>query len=179
MNTLKKGDCEHCGRFYRYSLWNAGFSNNCYAYCDQCGMLAIFDNANPMVAALPRGAVENEEIDESWEPFLRRCPCGGRFRKGASPRCPTCNEPLSPAHAAAHIQAQAFGSGRGWIWQKSWSGAHCMAIEDPTHPGSMLQIKDPVGHLEVAKPKKRWWVPFRLGSRDSEEVDETATTRPL
>ena len=179
MNTLKKGDCEHCGRFYRYSLWNSGFGNNSYAYCDQCGLLAILNYSNPLVAALPHVSIENEEIDKSWEPFLLPCPCGGRFRKGASPRCQYCNEPLSPMHAAGHIEAQAFGSGRGWHWQNSWSGLHCMAIEDPRKPGSLLQIEDPIGLPEVVKPKKRWWVPFRLGSQDQKELVETATTKPV
>jgi hypothetical protein len=178
MNTLKKGDCEHCGRFYRYSLWNSGFANNSYAYCSDCGLLAIFNCSSPVMAGLPKSTVENEEIDQSWEAFLLPCPCGGRFRKGASPRCPTCNEPLSAEHAAGHIQAQAFGSGRGWMWQNNWSGAHCMAMEDPANPGSMLQIEDPVG-TPKAKARKRWWVPFRLGSQETKELEEAATTKSV
>jgi hypothetical protein len=177
MNTLKKGDCEHCGRFYRYSLWNSGFGNNSYAYCDQCGLLAIVSDSNSLVEGFPRKPVDNEEIDKSWEPFLRPCACGGRFRKGASPRCPWCNEVLSPTHAADHIEAH--GSGRGWQWQRNWSGLYCMAIEDPARPGSLRQVEDPVGLPEVAKPKKRWWVPFRLGTQEQRELEETEATKPL
>jgi len=179
MNTLQKGDCEHCGRYYRYSLWNSGFGNNSYAYCEQCGLLAILNYSNPLVAGLPQASIENEEIDASWEPFLLPCPCGGQFRKGAAPRCPFCNEKLSATHAAGHIEAQALGSGRGWQWQNSWSGLHCMAIEDAVRPGSLLQIEDPVGQPKIAKPKRRWWVPFRPGSQESKELEETPTTKPV
>ena len=172
MSTLKRGDCEHCGRLYRYSLWHSGFGNNSYAYCSQCGTLAVFNYSNPLVAALPASPVECEEMDESWEPFLRSCLCGGQFRKGATPRCPSCNQRLSPTHAAEHIEAQALGAGRSWHWQNNWSGLHCMAMEDPRNPGSMLLIEDPVGAPEAVKGKKRWWVPFR-------RVRETATVKPV
>ena len=90
MVMLKKGDCEHCGRFYRYSLWHSGFGDNSYAYCDECGMLALLNYSNESVAALPSPVDKFGEIEESWEPFLQACPCGGHFRKGASPRCPSC-----------------------------------------------------------------------------------------
>ena len=41
MVILKKGDCEHCQRSYRYSLWHSGFGDNSYAYCDQCGIRSL------------------------------------------------------------------------------------------------------------------------------------------
>src|SRR4029078_815811 len=99
MVMLKKGDCEHCGLFYRYSLWHSGFGDNSYAYCNECGMLALLNYSNEYVAALPSPVDKFGEIEESWEPFLQACPCGGRFRKGASPRCPSCREKLSASHA--------------------------------------------------------------------------------
>jgi hypothetical protein len=179
MITLKRGDCENCGRFYRYSLWNSGFGNNTYAYCDLCGMLAVLYYSNPLVAGLPPASVECEEMDQSWEPFLLSCPCGGRFRRGASPRCPFCRERLSPTYAAEHIKTQALGAGRAWQWQNSWSGLHCMAIENPRNPGALLQIEDPVGKPDIGSVKRRWWVPFRLGSQESKHLRETATAKQV
>lgn len=174
MMNLKKGDCEHCGRFYRYSLWNSGFGNNSYAYCDQCGMLAVLNYSNPIVAELPEAAIENEEIDRSWESFLKPCPCGGRFRKGAFPRCPTCNERLSATHAAEHIEAQAIGAGRNWRWQNNWSGLHCMAIENPQNPGSLLMVENPVGAEPepTIKAKSSWFMLFK-------KVRETTPAKPV
>jgi hypothetical protein len=164
MVIVKKGDCEHCGKFYRYSLWHSGFGDNSYAYCNDCGMLAIINYENPAVVGFPPLSTQCAEIDESWEPLLRPCVCGGTFRKGASPRCPACNEPLSAAHASAHIEAQAQGAGRGWRWQQSWSGVYCMAIDDPQNPGRPRQMVDPVITPESATaPKKRWSLLFSFG----------------
>lgn len=163
MVILKKGDCEHCGMLYRYSLWHSGFGDNSYAYCDQCGMLATISYATPEAAGFPPLSVQYAEIDESWEPFLRPCVCGGSFRKGASPRCPFCREPLSATHAAAHIEAQAQGARKGWRWQDNWSGMHCLSIEDPTEPGTLLQAVDPVLRPETAKARSRWSMLFSLG----------------
>lgn len=179
MITLKKGDCEHCGRTYRYSLWHSGFGNNSYAYCMQCGCLAVLNYKNPQVAGLPPAPVDCEEIDASWEPFLAPCPCGGQFRKGAIPRCPFCREKLSPTHAAEHIEAQALGAGRHWRWQNNWSGIYCVAIEDPGNPGALLQVEDPLGKPAVAKAKKRWWQPFRPAAEEPSPVRETASTKPV
>ena len=162
MVMLKKGDCEHCGRFYRYSLWHSGFGDNSYAYCDECGLLALLNYSNEYVASLPPPADRFGEIEESWEPFLQVCPCGGHFRKGASPRCPSCREKLSPTHAAEHIEAQAMGA-RGWSWQNNWSGLYCMAINDPLNPGSVLQVIDPIAKPERAKAKRRWPLLFSFG----------------
>ncbi len=163
MVIVKKGDCEHCGRFYRYSLWHSGFGDNSYAYCDDCGMLATINYEHPTVVGFPPLSTQYAEIDESWESLLRPCACGGEFRKGASPRCPSCNEPLSAAHAAGHIEGQAKGAGKGWHWQRNWSGVYCMAIDDPQNPGTPLQMVDPVITPGAAKTKKRWSLGFSFG----------------
>ena len=164
MVMLKKGDCEHCGRFYRYSLWHSGFGDNSYAYCDQCCMLALINYSNARVANFPQAADQYAEIDASWEQYLMPCVCGGQFRKGAAPRCPGCNEPLSAQHAGPHIEAQAHGAARGWQWQNNWSGVYCIAIEDPDNPGALRQMIDPVIQPEtVVKPRKRWPLLFSFG----------------
>jgi hypothetical protein len=163
MMMLKKGDCEHCRRFYRYSLWNCGFGENSYAYCEQCGMLATISYANEETAEFPALSAKYMEIDQSWEQHLRPCNCGGQFRKGASPHCPYCHKALSAMYAAAHMERQALGAPRGWRWQCNWSGTFCMAIEDPREPGTLLQVVDPLIRPETAKPKGRWSLLFSFG----------------
>lgn len=163
MVMLKKGDCEHCGMFYRYSLWHCGFGDNSYAYCDQCGTLATLSYTNPLVAGFPKLSSEYCEIEESWEPLLRSCVCGGRFAKGAVPRCPFCNEKLSPSYAADHIEQQALGATKGWSWQKNWTGVYCMAMENPQNPGTLRQMEDPVLQAQAVKTKSRWSLLFSFG----------------
>ncbi len=119
-------------------------------------MLATINYDNPQVVGFPPLSTQYAEIDEAWEPFLRSCACGGTFRKGASPRCPYCNEALSAMHAASHIEAQAHGAGKDWHWQANWNGVYCLAIDDPQNPGSARQVVDPMITPEVAKAKKRW-----------------------
>jgi hypothetical protein len=163
MDIMKKGDCEHCKRFYRYSLWHSGFGDNSYAYCDDCGMLAILNYSNTYVAEFPTLSVQFAEIDASWESFLQPCACGGRFRKGGSPRCPHCLQKLSATHAATHIEAQASGAGKGWQWQNNWSGVYCMAMDNAETPGYPRQMLDPVSKPETTKPRSRWSLLFTLG----------------
>jgi hypothetical protein len=163
MMNLKKGDCEHCGRLFRYSLWHSGFGDNSYAYCDDCGMLGTIGYSHEQVADFPQLSAKYMEIDQAWEPHLRPCLCGGRFRKGTSPRCPYCHQALSAMYAAAHMERQARGAPKGWRWQRNWSGTYCMAIEDPHEPGTLLQMLDPVIKPEAVKPKGRWSLLFSFG----------------
>ena len=81
------------------------------------------------------------------------------------PRCPFCKEKLSPSHAAEHIEAQAHGAGRGWQWQNNWAGVYCIAIDDPSNPGALLQLIDPIltPEIEKAKSKSRWSLLFSFG----------------
>jgi len=129
-------------------------------------MLALIHYTHPEVARFPPLKTQYAVIEESWEPLLKPCPCGGHFRNGQSPRCPFCNEELSPTHAAGHIEAQAHGQvgGRNWHWQNDWSGVYCMAIDDPGNPGTLLQVVNPVPTPEIEKPKprSRWSQLFTL-----------------
>lgn len=63
------------------------------------------------------------------ESHLNACQCGGSFRKGAAPRCPHCNQRLSPEFASTYIEANAEGTQKGWRWQKSWDGLYCIVVE--------------------------------------------------
>lgn len=156
MHLMNKGDCEHCHRSYRYSLWDSAFGDNSYAYCDLCGMLATFTYSNTVVANLPPPSARYQEIDAAWQQHLSPCPCGGHFRKGASPRCPHCHQELSPLYAARHLEQNSRGSSKDWLWQRNWTGLYCLAIEDPTNPGTFLHAIDPVRQPEPAKTKKSW-----------------------
>src|SRR6266700_4091727 len=126
MVILKKGDCEHCHRVYRYSLWHSGFGDNAYAYCDECGMLATLNYGNQTVADFPRLPTQYQQINEEWESLLRPCECGGRFRAGAEPRCPHCRQVLSATYAAGHVEKQSIGAPKGWLWQRNWGGVYCL-----------------------------------------------------
>ena len=160
MVILKKGDCEQCRRNYRYSLWHSGFGDNSYSYCDLCGMLATLSFTNKFVANFPSNSPRYQEMEPAWEPLLRPCECGGRFRVGSMPRCPSCRMELSPIYAARHLEQNARGAVRGWHWQRNWHGVYCIAIEDPKEPGTLRQVIDPIMMPEVAKARSRWGMLF-------------------
>jgi hypothetical protein len=144
MAKLDQIICEQCEQQYCYALLHAGFSDSAYAYCDACGMLATLNGWNPKMKMLPENVGWHHEINAEVEPFLGPCSCGGRFRKGASPRCPRCKSTLSADFVAGQIERNAPGTAKGWRWQRSWSGLYCVAIEDPEHPGTLQITKDPL-----------------------------------
>jgi hypothetical protein len=124
------GRCETCGEKFGYYLIHNGFNDTAYSYCDSCGMTSLVggwgDTKVPKEARLKIHGV----ISESAEPFLKRCQCGGRFRRGASPRCPHCNAELSAVGATKYIEENAPGAREGWRWQQDWVGMYCIVIED-------------------------------------------------
>ena len=124
------GGCEHCRQTFSYSLCHCGFSDCCYAYCENCGSTALLDMWNPMVKKLPPVFPWQQEIKKESEPFILPCRCGGNFRAGACPRCPRCNESISAAFATEFIERNAAGTKKGWRWQRSWHGTYCIVIED-------------------------------------------------
>ncbi len=120
------GRCEHCDRSFRYDLLHNGFNDSAYAYCEQCGMLTILDGWK-----IPAGInlTIHQIITPEIEPLLAACPCGGRFKAGASPRCPHCVSAISAIMATDWIEANAPGPKKGWRWQKSWTGIYAIYIE--------------------------------------------------
>jgi hypothetical protein len=66
----------------------------------------------------------------AMEQYLTPCECGGRFRRGAAPRCPRCAESLSTESATSYIESNAPGTKNGWHWQRSWSRLYCIVIEN-------------------------------------------------
>jgi hypothetical protein len=72
----------------------------------------------------------HQPIDTRIEVLLRICPCGGNFRHSASPRCPACNELLSPIAAKKYTERNAPGAKSGWHWQNSWDGIYSIIINN-------------------------------------------------
>ena len=151
MSTFQKGVCEHCLREFNYQLWHAGFSDFSYAYCDACGLVATLSYQGIQKSFTPPITAAYREIDIDFESLLKPCNCGGSFRKGASPRCPHCGFKISAKSAASYIEANAPGTSGGWRWQRNWSGLYCIAIEDPTKPGSLRCTVDPYLDLELCR----------------------------
>ena len=110
-------------------LIHNGFNESAYAYCDRCGITALFDGWSPKA---PR------DVEVGWHGPLtpaaarltRRCACGGQFSGEASPRCPHCCAPLSPERATVYIEANAPGASDGWSWQRTWQGLYAVVIDD-------------------------------------------------
>src|SRR5215472_8047811 len=70
------------------------------------------------------------EICAKLEPHIQLCQCGGAFKKGASPRCPHCKQPLSAVAAATYIERDAPGTNKGWVWQRNWYDTYCIVIDN-------------------------------------------------
>jgi hypothetical protein len=126
---LSVGECEHCHGQFRYYLIHSGFNDSNYAYCDSCGKTAVLSIWHKRMPKLPDCA-PHEEICAAMERCIRPCDCGGRFRRGAAPRCPRCGVSLSAESATPYIERNAPGSRTGWRWQRSWSKLYCIVIEN-------------------------------------------------
>lgn len=129
--TRKDGDgiCEHCHSHFEYWLCHCGMAESGYAYCESCGRTAIlseWDKRRPRLPDCPG----QQEICAAMESYLLPCECGGSFKKGATPRCPHCNQVLSAELATVYIEANAPGAKKGWRWQRNWSGIYCIVVEE-------------------------------------------------
>jgi hypothetical protein len=93
-------------------------------------MTADLDLWSTALPKLPTGTLRQQVIPEEMEPFLKPCPCGGRFSSHAAPRCPRCSQVISADEAATWIEKNAPGTSSGWRWQRSWSGLYCIVIEN-------------------------------------------------
>jgi hypothetical protein len=121
-----QGKCEHCEASFVYDIWHTGFGDSAYAYCEECGCVAML---NGWTAPRWIKLRIHEAIPEEIESELQPCECGGTFRRNASPRCPKCRRQLSPDEAAMWIEANAPETAKGWRWQRSWTGLYAICIE--------------------------------------------------
>jgi hypothetical protein len=120
------GNCENCMLEFQLKLIHNGFNNTQYCYCDRCGKTAFLStHAKHWPAEVIR---DPGEIAVQMERHLAPCDCGGRFTKGSSPRCPSCNRELSAERATEYIERQAPGTKTGWRWQRSWNGMYCIVV---------------------------------------------------
>lgn len=126
---MNEGLCEHCGRIFPYELYHSGFGDRAYAYCNTCGMTALFDGWNNRIPQ-NSGFKVHGPIAASVEPHVAPCSCGGSFVHNGAPRCPCCTSPLSAKIATKYIEANAPGTKKGWRWQGDWSGVYCINISD-------------------------------------------------
>ncbi len=59
-------------------------------YCDTCSNLFFSGAHHELVRRLPHDVSLLDRLARS----LPSCPCGGRFRPGANPKCPSCDGEL-------------------------------------------------------------------------------------
>lgn len=95
--------CSACGQSTTITQeyqFHAGFSNRGFLYCDSCPAILEFDTYNPKYIAIvgdkhpwSLNDVEERRVEDALKPCTSGS--GGRFRFGALPRCPLCNEPLT------------------------------------------------------------------------------------
>lgn len=76
--------------------YHAGFSDQGFLYCNLCPNILLFSSYDPEFEKLV-GKTKipwslSLEEKRKIESQLRPCPCGGRFRFDAYPRCPHCNK---------------------------------------------------------------------------------------
>jgi len=92
------GTCPACGREFKYQRYHAGFGNQGYLYCDSSPTVLVW-------GSLEQPAYRDLIDKHPWmldrteqklvEQALAPCPCGGRFRFDAPPRCPHCRADIS------------------------------------------------------------------------------------
>ena len=136
----KTGTCETCSRSFSYQLVHNGFNDSAHAYCDRCGMTALF-SAWSSRSPKDINVGLHGPITRDAEARVDPCECGGKFRGTAGPRCPYCGEPLSAEKAAVYIEGDAPGTRKGWRWQQTWLGLYAMILEhrvvnDPWQSGA-------------------------------------------
>ena len=93
--------CSSCGQVTSIAqehAYHAGFSNRGFLYCDSFPAILEFNTYNPKYTAIvgdihpwSLDSKQKNQIEDSLKPYAK----GGRFRFGALPRCPICNEPLT------------------------------------------------------------------------------------
>lgn len=123
------GECSSCRAPFGYSLIHNGFNDSAFAYCDSCGMTALFSGWSKVI---PEGLELkiHGPIAAELEILIRPCACGGRFRADAPPRCVQCRAPLDAVASTSFIEKNAPGTKAGWRWQRSWKGIYAIVVDD-------------------------------------------------
>ena len=142
MRTNDIGICEHCQSQFQYFLVHNGFNDSAYAYCDKCGKQCLLSGWH---REIPKNAhlEVHKCIKPEIEPLLQPCSCGGSFKFGASPRCPTCHAELSAVKASIYFEKNAPGTIKGWRWQKNWTDCYSVIIEGQVVNDNWIKWKTP------------------------------------
>ncbi len=119
------GWCHQCGCEFPFEVIHCGFNEASYAYCEDCGTVALLAAGYKEKRGIPR----HRGIEAEGEPQLSACPCSGRFAAGASPRCPHCRGALDATQASEYIEAAIRPVAAGWNWQRNWEGLYCMIVD--------------------------------------------------
>jgi hypothetical protein len=104
--------CKSCDATLGYCLIHNGSNESAFAYCDRCGITALFDGWSK---AIPVGAdlKVHGPIGADVEAYVSPCNCGGRFTGVAFPRCTRCHVPrmptCGPLHSSVTFRAQRKG----------------------------------------------------------------------
>jgi hypothetical protein len=93
--------CSACGQTSTVAQdypFHSGFSSRGFLYCDSNPAILEFDPYNPKYTAIvgdkhpwSLNSNDKESVENALKPYEK----GGRFRFGALPRCPICNEILT------------------------------------------------------------------------------------
>ncbi len=90
---LKCPNCKKLILLKQEYLYHAGFSNRGFLYCELCPTILEFSSYDRNYKKFIRDkgpwplAVDEKQLIEK---HLKYCPCGGRFRFDAPPKCPHC-----------------------------------------------------------------------------------------
>ena len=153
-----------------------------YAYCDSCGKTAILSEWDKRMPRL-RNCPGQQEICAAMESCLLPRECGGRFRKGGTPRCFHCKHSLSAGAATSYIEAIAPGAKKGWRWQRNLERhvLHChreqQSVEQLTACRSVVDVKSLLHSLKSKKHRPMCMVCEGFGNPCSPEFLKMSTLR--
>ena len=129
--NVSKTNCAVCGQGFGYRFVDHQLNYSAYAHCNRCGQAAIF-NLRRVPDHIP---VLGFRIGAEHEEYINGCECGGAFKSGAQPRCPTCSTEISTAIledlVLAHFEPQGEWNRAGGPldWRRA-GGQFCMVIDE-------------------------------------------------
>ena len=112
--TKQKIQCYRCNSSFTFEYAHAGFGDEIFFYCNECGMVATVDlygeeitkgefykKHNLLKPIHPHNEKELMLFEDNFKKMkieisknLNSCSCGGKFTIDAIPRCPICNKEL-------------------------------------------------------------------------------------
>ncbi len=135
MSKNRVGICDKCKTSFNYYLIHNGFNETSYSYCDHCGKTCLLDEYSEEIPRKCQWFFETdkryEKISDKLEGYLKKCSCGGSFKRNASPRCPHCRQELDPVEVNKFIYNDVRPEYKGkFLWQNNWNGIYAIVIEN-------------------------------------------------